>query len=106
MNKEQVIEQVKIDLAERIGKHSHAQVSVKNDDTSEAYISNAVEISVSADDDDAQVWVNIRQNTYASVGGFSGQTFTTHHDLISHHFTKAEAQALLACLVRELSFLD
>lgn len=106
MTDTKVVEQVKIDLATKIGDHSHAKVSVKNDDTSEAYISNTLEMSVSADTDE-QVWINIRQNTYASVGGaFAGQTFTTHHDLISHHFTKAEAQALLACLVRELSLLD
>ncbi len=105
MTDTKVVEQVKIDLATKIGDHSHAKVSVKNDDTSEAYISNTLEMNVSAEEE--QVWINIRQNTYASVGGaFGGQTFTTHHDLVSHHFTKAEAQALLALLVRELSLLD
>jgi hypothetical protein len=107
MNTTEVIEQVKIELATEMGDHSRAKVSVSNDDTNEAYVSNSVEMNVSADADDNLVWVNIRQNTYVSVGGaFSGQTFTTHHDLISHHFTKAEAKALLEILANELSKLD
>ncbi len=102
-----VIEQVKIELATEMGDHSRAKVSVTNDDTIDAYVSNTLEMNVSADDDDNQVWINIRQNTYASVGGaFAGQTFTTHHDLVSHHFTKAEAQALLEILSNELSKFD
>lgn len=96
-------ERVSIELSTELGDHSRAKVEVKNDDTSDAYISNSVSVSVSADEDQ-QVWISISGHTYARVG--HAEPFTTSVDYISHHFTKAEAQALLACLVRELSKLD
>lgn len=104
MNTTAVKEQVKIDLATELGDHSVAKISVKNDDhTSEAYISNTVTMNVSAGEDE-QVWISISGHTYARVGW--DEPFTTSVDYISHHFTKAEAKALLEILANELSKLD
>lgn len=96
-------EHVVLDLATEIGDHSRAKIEVKNDDDSDTYISNSISMNVSADSDE-QVWISISGHTYARVG--RAEPFTTSVDYISHHFTKAEAQALLALLVRELSKLD
>ena len=95
-------EQVKIDLATEIRDHSVATIEVKNSDTSDAYISNNVRISVSAEDD--QVWISIAGHTYARVGW--EEPFTTSVDYLSHHFTKSEAKALLAVLANELAKLE
>lgn len=102
MSTTQIEEQVKIDLATEIGDHSVATIEVKNSDTSDAYISNNVRISVSAEDD--QVWISIAGHTYARVGW--EEPFTTSVDYLSHHFTKSEAKALLAVLANELAKLE
>lgn len=102
MSTTQIEEQVKIDLATEIGDHSVATIEVKNSDTSDAYISNSVRISVSAEDD--QVWISIAGHTYARVGW--EEPFTTSVDYLSHHFTKNEAKALLAILANELAKLE
>ncbi len=102
MSTTQIEEQVKIDLATEIGDHSIATIEVKNSDTSDAYISNSVRISVSAEDD--QVWISIAGHTYARVGW--EEPFTTSVDYLSHHFTKSEAKALLAVLANELAKLE
>lgn len=97
----QIEEQVRIELATEVGDHSRAKIAVKNnDEVEDAYISNSVEMNVSADNEDNQVWVSISAHNYAHVGH---QTFSNRVDLISHHFTMAEAKALLEILSNELA---
>lgn len=97
-------EQVKLDLDPRLGEQSSAKVSVTNSPDEEAYVSNSVDFYASADEDDNAVYISINSHTYVSLGLF-GEPYTTHIDLISHRFTKAEAEALLAVLTNELGKL-
>jgi hypothetical protein len=98
------VEHVVLELATEIGDHSVAKIESKNSDSNtDAYISNTVRMNVSADPESG-VWISISGHTFARVG--YEEPFTTSVDFMSHHFTKAEAQALLALLVRELSLLD
>lgn len=95
-------EQVKVELSTELGDHSRAKISVKHDE-GDAYISNSIEMNVSADEDN-QVWVSISGHTYAHLGNH--EAITTHPNYISHHFTKNEAKALLAILANELAKLE
>jgi hypothetical protein len=104
MNTTAVKEQVKIDLATELGDHSVAKISVKSDDSnSDAYISNSISMNVSAEPDSG-VWISITGHTYARVGW--NEPISTSVDYISHHFTEAEARALLEILTNELRKLD
>lgn len=102
MNDLKIDEKVSIELSTELGDHSRAKIEVKNDE-GDAYISNSISINASADEDQ-QVWISISGHTYARAG--RGEAFTTNVDYLAHHFTKAEAQGLLAVLIRELSKLD
>lgn len=103
MNNLQIDEKVTLDLSTELGDHSVGKVEVRNEDDSDTHIANTLRINASASEDQ-QVWLSITGHTYARVGW--AEPFTTSADYISHHFTKAEAQALLAVLIRELSKLD
>jgi hypothetical protein len=100
-----VKEQVVLDLATELGEQSSAKISVKNEHESDAYVSNSIDIHTSADADDNSVWVSITGHTYVSFNT-RVEPITTYVDIISHRFTKAEAEALLACLTSELAKLD
>lgn len=100
-----VKEQVTLDLATELGEQSTAKVSVKNNDESDAYVSNSVDIYVSADADDNEVWVSISSHTYVTLH-YSQEPFTTHTDIVSHRFTEEQARALLATLQHEIAKLD
>lgn len=104
MNNLKIDEHVKLELSTELGDHSVAKIEVKNDDSdSDAYIANTISINASANEE-SEVWISITGHTYARAG--RSEPFTTNVDYLSHHFTKAEAQALLAVLIRELSKLD
>jgi hypothetical protein len=104
MTTTQVKEQVQIELATELGDHSVAKIEVKNNDAnSDAYISNSIRMNVSAEPDSG-VWIAISGHTYARAGW--DEPFTTSVDYISHHFTEAEARALLEVLTNELRKLD
>jgi hypothetical protein len=83
--------------------HSVAKISV-GDSSSDAYVSNSISLNVSSNEEH-EVWINISGHTYTTVPNLD-EPFTTHHDYLSHHFTEAEARALLALLVHELGKLD
>jgi hypothetical protein len=99
-----VKEQVVLDLATELGEQSSAKVSVRSNDESDTYVSNSIDIYTSADADDNNVWVSITGHTYVSIS-YGDEPITTHVDILSHRFTKAEAEALLACLTSELAKL-
>jgi hypothetical protein len=82
--------------------HSTAKIEVGTSEH-EAYVSNTISMNVSSNEDH-EVWISISGHTYAHVGNL--EPFTTHIDYLSHHFTEAEARALLALLVHELGKLD
>lgn len=96
------VEQVKLDLDVRSEEASTAKVAVEIGEAGDGWAKSTTEIYVSADKDDQQVWINIRQHTYASIG--EGD-LSTNSDIVSKHFTRAEAEALLAVLSHELGKL-
>jgi hypothetical protein len=83
--------------------HSTAKIEVGTHE-SEGYVSNSISINVHADPSDSQVWISINGHTYARVG--HSEAFSTSTDYLSHHFTEAEARALLALLTHELGKLS
>lgn len=65
------------------------------------WVSNSIEFYVSGDVEEQEVYVNIQGHTYTSVDGFDAvHSFT---NLMTHRFTRGEAEALLAVLQREVS---
>lgn len=90
-------EQVKLDLTD--SECSSAKVNVRLD-VNETWVSNSVEFYGSADLDDQEVYLNIRRHTYTSVDGH--EAISTNTDLMTTRFTRAEAEALLAVLSREV----
>lgn len=82
--------------------HSTAKIEVGNSDF-DAYVSNSISMNVKSNENH-EVWINISGHTYTSVPNI--EPFTTHLDYLSHHFTEAEARALLAVLVHELGKFD
>lgn len=99
-----VKEQVELDLATEMGDHSVARIStISREHVADAYISNGVRMNVCADPEEG-VWIAISGHTYAQIG--QGKPLTTSVDYISHHFTEAEARALLEILTNELRKLD
>lgn len=95
----------KTTLSESVDDHSRAEVSVKLD-TDSGYVSNSLSISVHADpnaDDRSEVWISMRVHDYTTLGkSWSSPTITRGFDLISQHFSRAEAEALVAVLSHEL----
>lgn len=69
-------------------------------DADNAWISNSIEFYVSADVEDQEVYVNIQGHTYTSVDGH--EAITSFSNLLTHRFSRTEAEALLAVLSREV----
>jgi hypothetical protein len=94
------VEQVKVDLDD--AEVSTAKVS-RQLDADNVWVSNSIEFYVSGDVDDQEVYVNIQGHTYTSVDGH--EAVSSFSNLFTHRFTRAEAEALLAVLSREVNKL-
>jgi hypothetical protein len=98
-------EKVVITLSDVSAQHDHSTAKIENGNSDyDAYVSNSISVNVSSDSRDRNVWISITGHTYTSVGNL--EPFTTSVDYVSHHFTEAEARALLTLLSHEINKLD
>ena len=67
-----------------------------------AWVSNSIEFYVSGDVEEQEVYVNIQGHTYTHIDGFD-EAVSSFTNLMTHRFTRGEAEALLAVLQREVS---
>ena len=91
-------EVVKMDLEDN--DVSTAKVS-QHLDADNAWVNNSIEFYVSGDVEEQEVYVSIQAHTYTSVDGF--EAVSSFSNLMTHRFTRGEAEALLAVLQREVS---
>jgi hypothetical protein len=95
-------EQVKFDLSEQADEGSTVRVRTEIGGAGEPWATREVSVYTHADPEEGTLWVNISQHTYASVEMF-GDTLSTNVDLISHRFTREQAEALLKVLQHEVA---
>lgn len=70
-------------------------------DNDAGYISNTFDVYASADSADEQVYLSVRQHTYAHLNGF--EAVTTRNTFVEQHFSREEAEAIVKALSAELA---
>lgn len=94
-----------VKLSEELDDHSHAEVSVILD-TENGRVSNSLSINTHADpnaESGLEFWISMRTHDYTTLGNsWSAPSISRGFDIISQHFSRAEAEALVAVLSHEL----
>jgi len=95
----------KTTLSESVDDHSRAEVSVILD-TEQGRVSNSLSINTHADpyaDSGTEVWISMRVHDHTILGdSWRTPSVSRGFDLIGQHFSRAEAEALVAILSHEL----
>lgn len=95
-----------ITLSESSDDHSRAEVSLKID-TADGFVSNSLTISTHADpyaEEGSEFWISMRVHDFTILGNlWRGPASSRSFDLISQHFSRAEAEALVEVLSHELA---
>lgn len=81
------------------------ETSVANSDDSLLSASVDVQVFAHSDADAQTLWVDLRQISYARLGGFSDEPLMSFVTLLGHRFSRAEAEMLVTVLNYELAKL-
>lgn len=96
----------KVTLSESAEDFSRAEVSLRLR-TEEGFVANTLNISVHAEpngEDQREVWVSLRVHDYTQLGDlWSSPTVSRGFEILTHSFSRAEAEALVAVLSHELA---
>jgi hypothetical protein len=80
-------------------------VEVENVDNTMVYAKSTMEIFVSADGEDNTIYLDLRLNNFARVGSSDDERMHTFINLLTHRFTREQAEALVATFSHELAKL-
>ena len=99
-------EKVELNLEKSIDEASTASIKITTDAPHSItdWATTSTDIFVNADNDEQTVWINLRQHTYIQLGDTA--PISVSNDIVSKHFSRAEAEALLAVLQHELGKLN
>lgn len=97
----------KFDLGATLDDPTTASVAIEieNVDDTMIYAKASMEMFVSADGEDGTIYLDLRQNNFARVGSSEAEQMHTFINLLTHRFTREQAEALVATFSHELAKL-
>jgi hypothetical protein len=89
------------------GEASTASVTtiIENADDMMIYAKASMELFVSSDNEDNTIYLDLRQNNFARVGSSNDEQMHTFINLLTHRFTREQAEALVSAFTHELAKL-
>lgn len=82
---------------------STASVTTTTDGEGWTYAKVSLEAFVSSDIEDETVYLDLRQNTFARIGRHDDDRLNSFVGLMTHRFTREQAEALVKVLSHELA---
>lgn len=97
----------KFDLGATLDDPSTASVATEVENASDTmiYAKASLEMFVSADGEDGTIYLDLRQNNFARLGSSDAEQMHTFLNLLTHRFTREQAEALVATFSHELAKL-